>query len=99
MRPHCSRQGGKSVVLCLLAAIVAGCATGGFRPGESVQVDSGLSIDDAAREEQMALVSAQRIEAKTPMWNDPLLEAYLTEVTQRIVVVAKHLPCRIFGLR
>ena len=94
MRPHCSRQVLISVAFGLLAAIVAGCATGGFRPGESVRADVGISSADAAREEQMALASAERIEAKTPLWNDPLLEAYLTEVTQRLVASAKPRPYR-----
>ncbi len=94
MRPRRSRQIFISVAFCLIATVVAGCAAGGFRPGDSVQADVGLSNADAAREEQMALASAQRIEAKTPLWHDPLLEAYLTEITQRIVAVAKPRPYR-----
>lgn len=94
MRPRRSRQGFISVVFGLIATIVAGCAAGGFRPGDGVQGDAGMSGVAAAREEQMAQAYAQQFEAKTPMWNDPLLETYLTEITQRLVAVAKPRPFR-----
>jgi hypothetical protein len=78
----------------LLATIVAGYATGGFHAGDGVPTDAGMSSGAAAREEQMAQASAQRTEAKTPMWNDPCPETYLTEITQRLVAVAKPRPYR-----
>jgi hypothetical protein len=53
MRTRRSRQGFISVAFVLLATIVAGCATGGLRPGESVQADAGISPAAAAREEQL----------------------------------------------
>jgi hypothetical protein len=61
----------------LLATIVAAYATGEFHPGDDGTTDAGISSADAAHEEQMAHASAQRIEAKTPMWQDPRLETSL----------------------
>ena len=37
------------------------------------------NVSDAG-EDQMAQANAREFEANTPMWNDPLLETYLTEV-------------------
>jgi beta-barrel assembly-enhancing protease len=94
MLPRRSRQVFISVAFGLIATIVAGCAAGGFHPEDGVKADAGMSSGAAARDEQMAQASAQQFEAKTPMWNDPLLETYLTEITQRIVAVAKPRPFR-----
>jgi len=45
-----------------------------------------------ADEARMARENAKKFEAEHQMWEDPLLEAYLTQITQRIVSVAKPRP-------
>jgi predicted Zn-dependent protease len=44
MRPRRSHPGFLSVALGLLAAIVAGCAAGGFPPGEGAQAAQGIQL-------------------------------------------------------
>jgi hypothetical protein len=78
----------------LLAIIVAGCATGGFHPGDGGTTDAGISSADAAREEQMAQALCAADRGQHPMWNDPRLETSLTQITQRIVTVTKPRPFR-----
>ena len=43
-------------------------------------------------EQRMAQENGRKFEAENEMWNDPLLEAYVTAVVQRIVAVAKPRP-------
>jgi predicted Zn-dependent protease len=43
-------------------------------------------------EVRMAQQNARNFEAKHQMWDDPLLEAYLTDLTQRLVGVSKPRP-------
>lgn len=45
-----------------------------------------------ADEERMAQEDARHFEAKHPILDDPLLDAYLTEITQRIVALTKSRP-------
>jgi predicted Zn-dependent protease len=45
-----------------------------------------------ADEVRMAQENAKKFEAKHQMWDDPLLEVYLTQLNQRIVAVAKPRP-------
>jgi predicted Zn-dependent protease len=40
----------------------------------------------------MARENARKFEAEHKMWDDPLLDAYITDITQRIVAVAKPKP-------
>lgn len=47
-----------------------------------------------ADEERMAQENARAFEDSVPMWDDPLLDAYLTEITQKLVAVAHPRPFR-----
>ena len=85
-------------------AIVAGCSGTNIpslpgSAGSALQVIKAVadrpSLTDAD-EQKMALENARKFEAETPMWNDMLLDAYVTGVAQRIVAVAKPRP---FGYR
>lgn len=64
----------------------AGAAIG---VGEALIKKPSFTDEDEAR---MAQTNATKFEAKNPMWPDPLLDSYLTEVTQRIVAVTKPRP-------
>src|SRR5882724_2241600 len=92
MRPRRSCQGFISVAFGLIAAAIVGCAATGPHPSNGVQADADRATAAAVHEEQMAQAFAQRFEAKNPLWHDPLLEMYLTEVAQRIVAVATPRP-------
>ncbi len=82
-----------------LAAFMAGCSGGGVPYGQQIGTGIGLlkavaerpSFTDAD-EERMAQTNAQKFEVGNPMWDDPLLEAYITNLGQRLAAVAKPRP-------
>lgn len=81
-----------------LAALAAGCAelqsAGGLVPLAKTAVETATkypSFTDAD-EARMAQENARKFEAEHRMWDDPLLETYLTEIMQRIVAGAKPRP-------
>lgn len=57
--------------------------------GGAVANKPSFSDSDEAK---MAQQNAKNFEAKNKMWEDPLLDAYLTELTQRIVMVSHPRP-------
>ncbi len=85
-----------------LAALAAGC--GGKLPqipGLNQGVATGIGLGEAlakrpsftdADEARMAQENARKFESENKMWDDPLLDAYMTDLTQRIVAVAKPKP-------
>jgi predicted Zn-dependent protease len=78
----------------LLIAVV-GCAPGqlvapGLDVAERAVFDRpSFSDDDEAR---MAQENARKFEDENEVWDDPLLEAYLTDMLQRLVAVAEPKP-------
>jgi predicted Zn-dependent protease len=101
MMPQLSRREFMLLPCGCLAALMAGCAGGGNPLGQHMGTGIGLlkavaerpSFTDAD-EERMAQANAQKFEAGNAMWDDPLLEAYVTDITQRLVAVAKPRPFR-----
>lgn len=96
-----SRRG--FVVQCgCLAALAAGCGGKGLQiPGLNGGIGTAIGLGEAVAkrpsftdqdEARMAQANAQKFEAENKMWDDPLLDAYMTELTQRIVAVAKPKP-------
>ncbi len=84
------------------AALAAGCAGqsplvgqlsqglgAGIGVGEALLKKPNFTDDDEAR---LAQANAQKFEAKNPIWKDPLLDSYMTEISQRIVAVAHPRP-------
>lgn len=84
------------------AALAAGCAgqsplTGqlsqglgaGIGIGEALLKKPNFTDEDEAR---LAQANAQKFEAKNAIWKDPLLDAYVTEVSQKLVAVAHPRP-------
>lgn len=88
------------LVPCALAMLAAGCA-GGASALQDIGISTGVGGVQAllnrpsfseADEVRMAQENARKFEAQTKMWNDPLLEAYITEIGQRIVASTKPRP-------
>ncbi len=88
------------LVPCALAMLAAGCA-GGASALQDIGIGTGVGGVQAllnrpsfseADEVRMAQENARKFEAQTKMWNDPVLEAYITEIGQRIVAGAKPRP-------
>ncbi|MEX2542365.1 MAG: M48 family metalloprotease [Trueperaceae bacterium] len=83
-----------ALVFVLLAALPA-CSPGALvAPGldlaeRAVMERPSFTDDDEAR---MAQENARNFEAENAMWDDPLLEAYLTDMLQRLVAVAEPKP-------
>lgn len=81
-------------LLCAAAAaLLAGCASPqqairGAAQGIEVATNRPQFTD--ADEERMARENARAFEDSVPLWDDPLLDAYLTEITQRFVDVARE---------
>ncbi len=89
--------------LCLAGLLSCGCADvmKNLPAGTGDLLQSGASVGAAvvnrpkfsdADEERMARENANKFEATHKMWDDPLLEAYLGELTQRITAVARPRP-------
>ncbi len=84
------------------AALAAGCSGKGVQiPGLNEGVTAGLGLGKAVvdrpkftdeDEARMAQANAQKFEAENKIWDDLLLEQYMTELTQRIVAVARPRP-------
>ena len=84
------------------AVLAAGCAGQSPLVGQiGSGIGAGIGIGEAllkkpsftdADEERLAQASAQKFEAKNPVWKDPLLETYITDIQQRMVAVAKPRP-------
>jgi predicted Zn-dependent protease len=78
-----------------LAVALAGCAPGQLvAPGLNLAERAAFerpSFSDAD-EARMAQENASKFEAENEMWDDPLLEAYLTDMLQRLVAVADQRP-------
>lgn len=98
------KVGVKRLCVCMLAAgLVGGCAelerrlpgglagTIGSVQSVGTAVANKPSLSDAD-EEKMAQANAKTFEAKNHMWEDPLLDAYLSEIMQRLVAVAHPRP-------
>jgi predicted Zn-dependent protease len=83
---------------CGCTALVAACSTmqtvGSLVPAgtAALQLATGRPQLSDADEERMAQENARAFEDSVPMWDDPLLDAYLTEITQRLVAVARPRP-------
>lgn len=83
-----------SALLALSALLMACNPSGLVAPGldlteRAVFERPSFSDDDEAR---MAQENARKFEAENQMWDDPLLEAYLTDMLQRLVAVAEPRP-------
>jgi len=79
----------------LFAAVLAGCSElNQLIPlGPSVvETASKWPSFTAADEERMARANALEFEKTAVLWDDPLLETYVTDLTQRIVAVSKPCP-------
>lgn len=87
---------GRGIVIVLCAGLLgAGCsAVQEMVPEAStaLQLASEAPSFSDADEERMARENARKFEAEAEMWDEPLMEAYLTEITQRLVAVANPRP-------
>src|SRR5215471_832896 len=85
-----------------IAALIAGCAGGGSPLGQLGQhASTGFDLFKTvaerpsftdADEERMAQANTKKFDAGNAMWDDPLLDAYVTDIAQRLVAVAKPRP-------
>jgi predicted Zn-dependent protease len=84
-----------------LAAFAAGCSGTEIPPIRGLEsvAKVGTAMLNApsfteAEELSLAREQAKKIEENNNIWDDPLLEAYLAQLTQKIVAVAKPRPWR-----
>jgi predicted Zn-dependent protease len=82
--------------LAVLAAGCSGTAIPSTRHFETI-VSVGTAVLKAptftdADELRLAQATAKKVEAENKVWSDPLLEAYLTQIMEKIVAVAKPRP-------
>lgn len=90
---RCERRVRLAGALCILFALSA-CST----PELVRNVEQGMQVANEwpefsdADEERMARANARAFEDSASLWDDALLEAYLTEMTQGIVSVADPRP-------
>lgn len=74
------------------AALLAACGSPGQmiqRSTEGIELATSRPQFTDADEERMAREHARTFEDSVPMWDDPLLDAYLTEITRRFVGVVR----------
>jgi predicted Zn-dependent protease len=102
MMPQLSRRAFVALPCGCIAAFIAGCAGGGSplaQLGQHASTGLGVLKSVAERpsftdtdEERMAQANAQKFDVTNAMWDDPLLDAYVTDIAQRLVAVAKPRP-------
>lgn len=101
-----SLRSGSTVSLLVfgsLLSILSGCqeVMKQMPPGTDRYLNTGMSVGGAvlnrpkfseSDEERMALENAQKYDSSHQMWEDPLLDAYLTDIVQRLVAQAHPRP-------